>query len=322
MFDLYNRKIDYIRVSLTERCNLRCVYCMTEKGIEKICHEDLLSYEDLYKLLKTLSKAGIRKIKITGGEPFVRKDAIDFIKLLKQDSSFEKVTVTTNGLLLDKYLDSLIEMGIDGINISLDSLREDKFKRLTRGGNLKLLIETIDEILNRGYENLKLNTVLMKGVNDDEILDFARFVEERNMAIRFIELMPIGEGRAFKPVKREEIMEVISKEFGKPFEIRGSFGNGPAKYVSFQDFNGKIGFIDAVNHKFCSECNRIRVDSKGFIRFCLQYEIGMDTKEYLKGNISEAEFLKKLNLKIVEKPLENNFLIEDVDSLSMNQIGG
>lgn len=295
---------------------------MPEYGIEKMCHSDVLSYEDMYKLLKTLNRAGIKKVKITGGEPFVRRDAIKFIEKLKSDSSFEKVTVTTNGMLLDKYVDELIKMKIDGINISLDSLKEDRYKKLTRGADLKVVLKNIKYILESGYGNLKINTVLMDGINSDEILDFATLVRGNKISLRFIELMPIGEARDFIPVSREQVLKTLISEFGELKPINKNLGNGPAEYITFKNFKGNIGFIDAVNHKFCRDCNRIRMDSRGNIKFCLQYDIGIGTEDYLSGKISEDEFLKKLNMRICDKPLENNFSSESVGKFTMNQIGG
>lgn len=322
MLDKYNRKIDYLRISLTERCNLRCVYCMPECGIEKRLHRETLTYEEILKLLNVFNKLGIEKIKITGGEPLVRKDVVDFIHSVKNNTGIKNVSMTTNAILLNKYLDQLIEIGLGGINISVDSLNTETFKNITRGGSLEEVLGAIKFLIKKGYKNLKINTVLIKGINDKEIINFAEFVKENPINLRFIELMPIGQAQNYCGIKRETIIDELVKNFGKYNIVKEKLGNGPADYIHFDGFAGNIGFIDAINHKFCSSCNRIRIDSSGFIRLCLQYEDGIDSREFLDGKMSEEEFIELLKLRIFDKPFENNFNIKSVDSINMNQIGG
>ncbi|MGO3751583.1 MAG: GTP 3',8-cyclase MoaA [Peptoniphilaceae bacterium] len=320
MLDLYNRNIDYVRLSVTDKCNFKCVYCMSENEC-MYKEKNILSFDDYEKILNVLYKLGIKKIKITGGEPLIRPGIIDFIRSLKKDFRFDSVTITTNGYYLDKYWKDLVNMRIDGINISIDSLREDRYNKITRGGDLFKVLKSINNLLDYGYKNLKINTVLIKGVNDDEINDFAQMAKKNKIAVRFIELMPIGPARGYKGLSREEIvkqLEIVNGVYN-PLSYRG---NGPAEYISFNGFLGKIGFIDAVNHKFCSECNRIRLDSLGNFIMCLHHQEGISSKKFLNGEISEKEFLEKISASIKNKAKENNFIDDPKLLPSINKIGG
>ena len=314
MLDRYNRKIDYLRISITDRCNLRCIYCMSED--EKFLNSiNQLSFEDFKKILRPLKDLGIEKVKITGGEPLVREGVFDFIKDIKKD--FKSVTITTNGnYSLDK-LKRLISTGVDGINVSIDTLDNLRYKQITRFGsiiplekNLKYLIEN--------YKKLKINVVLIKGFNDDEIENFANLSKDNNISVRFIELMPIGVATNFLGIKRNYIIDVLEKKFGKSHSIDYK-GNGPASYISFNNFKGRIGFIDALNHKFCSECNRIRLDSYGNIITCLHHHKKYPLREYLNDDDKLKRVLENL---IYFKPEENKFLIDSMEENSMNKIGG
>ncbi|MEL3901786.1 MAG: GTP 3',8-cyclase MoaA [Treponema phagedenis] len=315
--DSFNRKIDYIRVSLTKNCNLRCKYCMPECGVYK---ESLLKIKDYEKVLLALSEVGIKKIKITGGEPLVRKDTMDLVKSLKESKKFTKITLTTNGLLIDKYIDEIINY-MDGVNISIDSLNDSMYKYIT-GGELQNLKENIRLLLKRGYKNIKLNTVLIRGFNDKEILNLITFAEDNNLILRFIELMPMGKGKAYNKFSREEIDCVVSKVYKNKKRYNGKLGNGPAEYFTYDNLKIKIGFIDALGHSFCKNCNRIRLDSDGKIVFCLCYDTGFSTLDYIDGSITKDEFLKRVTQEILLKPMENIFNKKSESSYSMNELGG
>lgn len=317
--DQSGRIIDYVRVSVTQKCNLRCMYCMPENA-----HfiEEKLSFDDDLKLLKVFHDLGVKKVKITGGEPLIRKDIDKFVHELKHNIGFDSVTITTNGILLNNYIDSFLESGIDGINISLDSLKPEVYEKITRGGDFNKVMGAIDELIARGYKKTKLNVVAIKGVNDDEILDFVEFANTHLVAIRFIELMPISEATNFKGVKREEILEKIESKYGKKSLIGEKLGNGPAEYYTFENFNGKVGFIDAVGNSFCENCNRVRIDSNGKLRLCLEYNDGISMRDFINGEISEEDFKEKLKGAIYRKPLSNDFDKNSVNDFNMNNIGG
>lgn len=326
MKDSFNRNIDYIRVSITDRCNLRCVYCMPEDGIALTEHEKLLTYEEIIRLCKDFAKVGISKVKITGGEPLVRKDLKNLIKSIKDIEGINNVTLTTNGILLEEQIDDLVKAGLDAVNISIDTLDKEKFKNITRIGDLDKVLRSIDKCLT--YENLtvKINCVPIKGESDKEILDIVNLAKDKNLSVRFIELMPIGLGREMKGYTDDEIKNIIEENIGALKEYKGKLGNGPSNYYSLENFKGKIGFISAVNHKFCDACNRVRLTSDGFLKKCLQYETGSDLKKLLREGKSDDEIIKVIEETIYNKPESHMFSSkekkEHIEIKGMSQIGG
>lgn len=326
MKDIFNRNIDYIRISITDRCNLRCVYCMPEEGITLTEHEKLLTYEEIIRLCKNFAKVGISKVKITGGEPLVRKDLHKLIKSIKDIEGIDNVTLTTNGILLEDQIDSLVKAGLDAVNISIDTLDPKKFKKITRIGDLNKVLRAIDKCLT--YENLKvkLNCVPIKGESEEEILSLVNLAKDKNLSVRFIELMPIGLGRNMKGYSDDEIKEIIERNIGKLTEYHGKLGNGPSTYYSLENFKGKIGFISAVNHKFCDSCNRVRLTSEGFLKKCLQYESGSDLKLLLREGKSDEEIIQVIKDTIYHKPESHKFRNEakedHIEIKGMSQIGG
>ena len=274
MKDIYKRKIDYIRISITDRCNLRCVYCMPAEGIKLIKHEEVLSYEEIIRLCKIFAQTGISKVKITGGEPLVRKDVHKLIKSIKEIEGINNVTLTTNGILLENQIDDLVKAGLDAVNISIDTLKDDTYRELTRIGDVSKVVSSIRKCLE--YKNLKvkINAVPIKGKNEDEIIDLIKLCKNNDISIRFIEMMPIGLGRNINGLNDEEVMSIIEKNIGKLTPYNGKLGNGPSNYYSLEGYKGKVGFISAVNHKFCETCNRVRLTCEGFLKACLQYDIG------------------------------------------------
>lgn len=325
VIDSYNRKIDYIRISLTDRCNLRCKYCMPDGINKKLQHEDILSYEMLLKIIRSLTKLGIEKIKITGGEPFVRKQCHKFIAEVKKIDGVKEVSVTTNGLLLRDKIDFLLDVGIDGINISLDSLKKERYRALC-GGDLDVVLDCLDYIIKKNYKNLKINTLIIKGFNEDEIEDIAKIAKNNPVNVRFIELMPIANAKKFSGVTRDYIQKRLKEQYGPIINVTTKLGNGPADYITFDNFKANIGFIDAIDHKFCEKCNRVRLTSTGKLKLCLQYDDSVDLSDYAKGEINETQFLEKVRRALLLKPKENKFKnLEDVvneNTSSMNEIGG
>lgn len=327
MLDQYGRKIDYMRISVTDRCNLRCKYCMPEDGISSVgCHEEMLTYEELVRLCQLFAELGVKKIKITGGEPLVRLGVCTLIRKIKAIEGIEQVTITTNGVLLEQMADELIAAGIDGINISLDTLREEKFAQITRRDRLDDVLRGIDALLERGFSRIKINCVPLVGINEDQIAELALFAKKHPIAIRFIELMPIGYGTEYLAIHRDEVMEKIETAYGKLSPCKEHLGNGPAQYYSLKHFKGRIGFIDAIEHKFCADCNRVRLMANGFLKLCLQYNFGVDLKDVIRSDASDAYLKKVIEKNIYKKPQEHHFCENGNDAGSDNrkmfQVGG
>ncbi|MBU3100625.1 MULTISPECIES: GTP 3',8-cyclase MoaA [Clostridium] len=326
MFDIYNRKIDYIRISVTDRCNLRCIYCMPEKGIQSIDHKDILSYEEIIYLCENFAKIGISKIKITGGEPLVRDNLAYLIKKIKSIQGINNVTLTTNGILLEEQIDSLVKSGLDAVNVSIDSLDEIAYKSITRIGDVNKVMRGINKTLKYKHIVVKVNCVPIAGVNDEQILDITKMAQNKNISIRFIELMPIGLGKKIKGISEDRIKMIIEENFGKLTVFNKSIGNGPSNYYSLDNFQGKIGFISAVSHKFCEKCNRARLTSNGFLKTCLQYSEGQNLNTLIRSGKNDEEIIEIIKKTIYNKPRENRFLeAEDYENFEQNimsQIGG
>lgn len=247
MLDKLNRNIDYLRISVIDRCNLRCVYCMPEEGIESIPHKEILSYDEILRICETVSELGVKKIKITGGEPLVRKDIVNLIRNIKNLEKIEQVTLTTNGILLYDMLDDLYDAGIDAINVSLDTLKKDNFKKITRREGLKKVLMGIDKAYDLGIR-VKINCLAIRDFNIDELADIANFAKEREIDVRFIELMPIGFGKKYTQIDNDEILSILESRFGTFEPVTEKRGNGPAKYYRNKKMRGCIGFISAISH--------------------------------------------------------------------------
>ena len=325
MLDKLNRKIDYLRISVIDRCNLRCVYCMPEEGLESIPHEEILTYEEILRICETVSQLGIKKIKITGGEPLVRKDIVNLIRDIKNLDKIEQVTLTTNGILLYDMLDDLYDAGIDAINISLDTLKEDNFKQITRRDGLEKVLMAIDKAYNLGIR-VKINCLAIRDFNINELADIANFAKDREIDVRFIELMPIGFGKKYTQIDNDEILSILESNFGTFEPVTEKRGNGPAKYYKNKDMKGCIGFISAISHEFCESCNRIRLTSNGFLKLCLHYNKGIDLKEPIRNGISDEDLKKLIHDTIWNKPISHKFghasEEQDIELKNMVQIGG
>ena len=324
MIDAHGRRIDYMRISLTDRCNLRCRYCTPEE-IVSIGHEEILRFEEILEICRHAVTLGITKFKITGGEPLVRKGCIPFLRNLKNIPGVEQVTITTNGVLLKECLPELEEIGINGINISLDTLDRKTYEHITRRDEFS---RVWDAILAAQASKIctKINCVLLKGVNDHEFINLVNLAKDYQLNVRFIEIMPIGFGKGLEGYCREELLELLSKNYSD-YEIENRvLGNGPASYITIPGFKGSIGFIDAIHGKFCDKCNRIRLTSDGILKLCLYYENGIDLKKLLRNGASEEEVLEAMRKTIYKKPTEHQFHLmakEGSEELKkMSQIGG
>lgn len=325
MLDKLNRKIDYLRISVIDRCNLRCVYCMPEEGIESIPHDEILTYDEILRICEIVSELGIRKIKITGGEPLVRKDIVNLIRDIKNIDKIEQVTLTTNGILLHEMLDDLYDAGIDAINISLDTLNKDNFKKITRRDGLEKVLMSIDKAYDLGIR-VKINCLAIRDFNLSELVEIASFAKDREIDVRFIELMPIGFGKKYNQIDNDEILSILESRFGTFEIVTEKRGNGPAKYYRNQNMKGCIGFISAISHEFCESCNRIRLTSNGFLKLCLHYNKGIDLKAPIRSGISDEDLKELIHDTIWNKPLSHKFGHtngeKDIEVKNMVQIGG
>jgi len=320
--DSFGRSINYLRISVTDRCNLRCLYCMPLEGVPQMPHSEVLSYEEIRTVVRAAAELGICKIRLTGGEPLVRAELPKLVRMLSQIEGIEELSLTTNGTVLKKYALELKQAGLSRVNVSLDTLKADKFRYITRLGELKAVLEGIEAAKETGFEPVKINTVIMRGINDDEILDFAKMTYEDGWHVRFIELMPFKGVAEFVP--SIELRQHISL-LGKLEPCASITGNGPAIYYRLAGAKGTIGFITPLTeHSFCSRCNRMRLTPDGKLRPCLLAEDEVDLKMPLRNNASMEE-LKRLILKAVASKPEHHHLEGGNVRLvnrKMSQIGG
>ena len=323
--DSYERVIDYIRISIIDRCNLRCIYCMPSEGIRPIEHKEILSYEEIIRITRIAAGIGVRKIRITGGEPLIRKDLPYLVSSINNIEGIEDISLTTNGILLKKYAQTLASAGLKRVNVSLDTLRPDRYKEITRGGDIDKVWEGICEAERAGLLPVKINMVPIRGFNDDEIEDFARLTLKTSYNVRFIEFMPIGAKEIWnheKYISTEKIKERVSKIAPMlPVKIRR---NGPARYFRFDGALGVIGFISPVTHHFCTSCNRLRLTSDGKLRPCLFSETEIDLKSTMRCGASDEEIERLLRLSIEIKPKGHNINHERsfAHLKPMSKIGG
>jgi cyclic pyranopterin phosphate synthase len=306
MIDGYNRNINYLRISITDRCNLRCSYCMPKEGVSALGHEDVLRYEEILRIVKVAVSLGIAKVRITGGEPLVRRGVVDFIAGLAEISGLTDISLTTNGILLAPFAVPLLAAGIKRINISLDSLNEAKYARITRGGELNAVLRGIEAVHQAGFYPVKINTVVIKGVNDDEIIDFARLTLHKPYQIRFIELMPMGQvglGCEDQYLSNDVILERIKKVYR--LESGGNGKNntdGPARMYRIEGGLGEIGFISPISHHFCESCNRLRLTADGHLRACLLQDNDVALRDALRDGCRDEELQRLMTGVIAAKP--------------------
>ncbi len=301
--DKYNRIIDYMRISVTDRCNLRCVYCMPSEGIKPLRHKDILRYEEIVRVVTIAAKLGVNKIRITGGEPLVRKNLSFLIAAIHNIEGIEDISLTTNGLLLRKHVRELVSAGLNRVNVSLDSFSPAKYREITGGGDINNVLEGIHEARQAGLSPVKINMVPIRGVNDDEIEVFAKLTMKTPLHVRFIEFMPIGASATWseeKYISSEEIKRRVSSVAPMhPVKLRRS---GPARYYRFEHAPGVVGFISPITHHFCRSCNRLRLTSEGKLRPCLFSETEIDLKSAIRGGDSDEEIERLIRLSVEIKP--------------------
>lgn len=320
LFDSFQRRIDYLRISVTGRCNLRCIYCMPPEGIPRMPHSEVLSYEEISTVAQVGAELGINRIRLTGGEPLVRAELPKLVGMLSRIEGISEVSLTTNGTFLKRYARELKEAGLRRVNVSLDTLKADRFRYITRLGELKDTLDGIEAARNVGLQPVKINTVVLRGINDDEVLDFASMTYKEGWHVRFIELMPFTKVAEFVPSSelRQRIML-----FGPLEPCSPIIGSGPARYYRLPGARGTIGFISPIAEPFCSSCNRIRLTSNGQLCSCLLSDGGIDLKGPLRSNVSMPE-VERLILKVIASKPKQHYLAEGIVPMkrNMSQIGG
>ncbi|MDH7489302.1 MAG: GTP 3',8-cyclase MoaA [Anaerolineae bacterium] len=321
--DSFNRSISYLRVSVTDRCNLRCMYCMPPEGVPWVPHENILRYEEIVRVVRVGAEMGITKVRLTGGEPLVRAGIASLVAMIAAIPGVDDLAMTTNGTLLAQYADELAKAGLDRVNVSLDTLRPERFRAITRLGSLEDVERGLVAARAAGLEPVKVNTVLMRGVNDDEVVDFARRTLEEPFHVRFIEEMPVGVAAATRFLPVAEARERIEAAFGPLEAAHHRMGNGPASYYRIPGASGTIGFISAVSEHFCHQCNRLRLTADGRLRPCLLSDAEIPLREALRSGVSDEE-LKQIILAAVAAKPDGHHLGEGgaVSGRGMSQIGG
>jgi len=327
LVDSFGRQINYVRLAITDRCNLRCQYCMPAHGIEIVPRNDLLSYKEMYRIVRVLTELGVTKIRLTGGEPFVRKGFVDFLEMLSFNDLLEDINITTNGVMIHKHIETLEKLQkIKNINLSIDSLQAGKFNEITRRNVFDEVFKTM-EALEKSNMNLKLNVVVQSGINTNEITDFVRLTKEKDMAVRFIEEMPFN-GKGQREMQESWNYNKILNEIKSEFDVSAipSEKSSTSRNFSIENHRGTVGIIPAFTRTICGDCNRIRITSTGTFKNCLFDDGVFNLRDFIRNGASNDD-LKELFLSLVKKKPENGFIAEenrtkgDV-SESMSTIGG
>ncbi len=324
--DSFNRPISYLRVSVTDRCNLRCVYCMPPEGVPWRPHGEVLRYEEIETVVRAAAELGISKIRLTGGEPLVRRGLVDLVSTISCIPGLDDLAMTTNGTLLARYAKELKAAGLKRVNVSLDTLRPERFRRITRLGELSATLEGIAAAKEADLVPVKINTVVIRCLNDDEVVDFARLTRAPDWHVRFIEVMPLGDnadwaGNGYVPMA--EVRERIERELGELRPARLGGGGGPARYYRLSGAHGTVGFITPISEHFCYQCNRLRLTADGKLRPCLLSDYEIDLRTPLRQGAAMEE-IKHLIVEAVRAKPERHHLSEQVipQGRVMSEIGG
>jgi cyclic pyranopterin phosphate synthase len=321
--DSFNRPINYLRISVTDRCNLRCVYCMPAEGVGLMAHSDILTYEEIYKVAQAAAELGISKVRLTGGEPLVRLGLTELVRMLASIKEIDDLSLTTNGIFLAKYAAELKAAGLHRVNISLDTLVPEQFRRISRGGNIEDVLRGMAAAKSAGLTPIKINMVVMAGTNDNELLDFGRKTITDGWHVRFIECMPFGKTEnesVFVPVTK---MKRQLQALGKLEPCSVHKGNGPAQYFRFPGASGTVGFITPVSEHFCFGCNRLRLTADGKLRLCLLNEDEIDLRERLRNGMTAEELKNLIKEAVASKPLRHRLAEGQVPrGRPFSQVGG
>ena len=330
LIDPFGRQHDYLRISVTDRCNLRCIYCMPEEGMEFEPAGHLLTYEEITEVVRVLAGMGVRKLRLTGGEPLVRKELDVLVGMLAQIPGIEDIALTTNGIFLASRADCLKQAGLTRVNISLDSLQADRFKSITRGGDINKVLASIDECLKVGLSPIKLNVVLMKGINDDEIADFLALTLDRDINVRFIEYMPVGHHDSqwknlYQPL--QQVFDVCKDNKWAFDPVSSLQGNGPSDNYKLHGARGSFGLIHPISNHFCSTCNRLRLTADGYIKPCLAWSEQFQVRRVIGDDEAVRQlFMEALGTKPESHEMSKHLLDEQTTHTPtvrrMSQIGG
>jgi cyclic pyranopterin phosphate synthase len=327
--DACNRPISYLRVSVTDRCNLRCVYCMPPEGVSWRSHEEILRYEEIETVVRAAAELGISKVRLTGGEPLVRPGVADLVQMLADIPGVDDLAMTTNGTFLSRYAADLAEAGLRRVNVSLDTLRPERFRRITRLGRLEDVLAGMEAAREAGLEPIKINTVVIRGMNDDEAVDFAQKTVSEAWNVRFIEFMPVGNGEFAdgrwqeKVVTAAEIRQQIEAALGVLEPAKVSAGSGPARYYRLPGASGTLGFITPISEHFCYRCNRLRLTADGQLRPCLLSDYEIDLRTPLRQGADVAQIEALLLKGIESKPVRHHLdECQMPENRVMSEIGG
>lgn len=324
LVDQYKRQLDYLRISVTDRCNLKCIYCMTHGNISKLNCKEILRYEEIFRIAGIFTKLGVSKIRITGGEPLVRKGICGFLAELSGLKEVKDLSITTNGVFLKENIMKIKSAGIRRLNISLDTLDRIKFIKISGIDAFGKVWESIMEAVDMGFNPVKINMVVLRGINDDEIPDFAGLSLSHPFHIRFIEYMPIGTaGMKSKQVLAPEIKERISS-IGRLYPVENISSDGPAERFKFKNAKGEIGFIKPISEHFCNSCNRLRLTASGYLKTCLLSDSETDLKTPLRDGCSDSELADIILKAVYKKPFEHPLVANHTGMISgrMSAIGG
>ena len=326
LIDSFGRQIEYVRLAVTDRCNLRCQYCMPAHGIDIVPKQELLTFKEMYRLIRVLTELGVKKVRLTGGEPFVRKDFVGFLEMLSYNDLLDAINITTNGALISHYIDRIEQLEkVKHINLSIDSLQRDKFAKITRRDVFLDVYKTF-EALEKSRLNLKLNVVVQSGFNTDEINDFVRLTKDKNVAVRFIEEMPFN-GKGQRDIKENWTFKKILEEIKTEFDVEEiqSEKSSTSRNYKVDGHLGTVGIIPAFTRTICNDCNRIRITSTGTFKNCLFDDGVFNLRDFIRNGASNED-LKTLFLSLVKEKPENGFIAEANRkgnvSESMSTIGG
>ena len=324
--DAFARPITYLRISVTDRCNLRCTYCMPEAGLPWIEKAEILSFEEIERLVRAAASVGVRSVRLTGGEPLVRRDLPALVARLARIDGIEDIALSTNGMLLADLARPLAEAGLARVNVSLDTLRADRFEAIARRPGLERVLAGIDAAIGAGLGPVKINVVAMRGVNDDEIVAFAEFARERRVFVRFIEMMPVienADAQADRYVAADELLARL-RDVGDLQPVTGPSGNGPARYFAFPGSAGAVGVISPLSHEYCDTCNRVRLTADGRLRLCLFGDREIDFRTPLRAGAGESELAQLLRGAMLIKPERHHLRLGEASSRmrAFSEIGG
>jgi GTP 3',8-cyclase len=324
--DQFKRPITYLRISVTDRCNLRCVYCMPEAGLPWVAKSEILSFEEIVRVVEAGAPLGLRSIRLTGGEPLVRRDLPDLVRMLAAVDGIEDIALSTNGLLLAERLNALVEAGLRRVNVSLDTLREDRFAAIARRPGLGRVLEGIEAASAAGLAPIKLNCVVMRGRNDDELADFAALTRDRPLYVRFIEIMPVEENLELQRESYVSSDEMLARlgALDELVPVHGPAGNGPARYFAFPGARGAVGVISPLSHDYCERCNRVRLTADGRLRLCLFGDYEIDLRTPLRAGASQEDLAALFRGGMLIKPERHHLRLGEQASRmrAFSEIGG